>query len=292
MDVLRLLLQAARPRQWTKNLVVLGAVIFSGQFTDPALLGRSVAAFVSFCALSSAVYVANDIRDIEFDREHPRKKHRPLASGRLKLGHAWVAVAGLAVVALGIAVPLGSGFLLSIAAYLALQGAYALWFKNLVVLDIMSIAAGFVIRAVAGGQAIDVPISSWLLVCAALLALFLAAAKRRHELILLGETHGLHRPVLEEYTPELLDQVTATLSAATITAYTLYTFFAHEGDGVAWMMLTVPFVLYGVLRYQYLVLSRDQGGAPEEVLLTDKPILIDVALWIATAGAILYLQGS
>lgn len=289
MSVVKHLLAAGRPRQWTKNLVVFGAVIFSGEYTDPVLLGMSVLAFVSMCGLSSAVYVLNDIKDVERDRLHPRKRSRPLASGAITVKQAWAGAAAYLAVAVGLGLVVGQMFLLALATYFILQGAYVQLLKNLVILDIMTIAAGFVIRAVAGVWAIHVPISPWLLVCAALLALFLAAAKRRHELLLLGGDSDDHRPVLAEYSPELMDQITSTLGAATITAYTLYTFFAHEQT--AWMMLTVPFVLYGVLRYQYLVLTRAEGGAPEEVLLTDRPILATVAAWMVASAVILYLTG-
>ena len=287
MDVTKHLLRAGRPRQWTKNLVVFGAVVFSGNFSDPLLMGKTILAFVSLCFLSSAIYIFNDIHDVERDRLHPRKARRPLAAGDLTIIQAWGGAVASITIAAALGALVGPGFLLAGAMYAALQGVYAIVLKHIVILDIMTIATGFVIRAVAGVWAIDVPISPWLLVCAALLALFLAAAKRRHELVLLGGESDEHRPVLSDYTEELLDQITATLSAATITAYTLYTFFAHQGEA-PWMMLTVPFVVYGVLRYQYLVLSRNQGGSPEEVLLTDKPILLNTAAWLAASVAVLY----
>jgi 4-hydroxybenzoate polyprenyltransferase len=288
MSLVKHLLAAGRPRQWTKNLVVFGAIVFSGRFTEPVLVGKSVLAFVSLCALSSAVYVLNDIHDVERDRQHPRKRQRPLASGAITSGQAWLGFGGYFALALGLGALVGSGYLLGAGLYFLLQGAYSNWLKHVVILDIMSIAAGFVIRAVAGVWAIGVPISPWLLVCAALLALFLASAKRRHEVLLLGGDSDAHRPVLAEYSAELLDQITSTLSAATITAYTLYTFFAHADEGAVWMMLTVPFVVYGVLRYQYLMLTKNEGGAPEEVLLTDKPILATVGAWILASVAILW----
>jgi 4-hydroxybenzoate polyprenyltransferase len=282
-DVVRLL----RPRQWTKNLAVFAAVVFSGNLVQPLLLGKVALAFVAFDMVSSAFYAANDVVDAERDRQHPLKRERPVASGRITPSRALGISAALLVGGLAASALLGLPFLLSVATYCALQAAYAARLKNVPIVDMLVIAAGFVLRAVAGALVIGVPISPWLVLCTGLLALFLAAAKRRHERVLLGDAAEAHRPVLADYTPELLDSFLVTLSAATVTSYALYTFFEPHSASHA-MMLTVPFVLYGVLRYQMLVLSGG-GGRPEEVLLTDRPIITDIVLWIATAIALLYV---
>lgn len=289
-ETVRLLLESGRPRQWTKNLVVFAAVIFSGRLADAEALGRTVLGFVSLCLFSSAVYLLNDIVDIEKDRRHPKKRLRPLASGRLDPRAAGAGLFAFLAAGSVLGFLAAPAFLAAALAYLAIQLAYSFYLKNVVLVDIMVIAAGFVVRAVAGALIADVSISPWLLSCAALLALFLAAAKRRHEVLLLGGDGDFHRPVLRHYSAELLDELLSTLSAATITTYSLYTFFApHEGVGQR-MMLTIPFVLYGVLRYQYLVHMKEAGGSPEEVLLKDRPTLANILLWMLTVIVILYLS--
>ncbi len=287
MDKFGALIRTGRPRQWTKNIFVFAAVLFSGRFTEAGPLLETAIAFVSLSLFSSAVYIVNDVRDAELDRAHPVKRTRPIASGELDEATAWVGALAFAFVALVLGWLAGPMFLLALGIYLLLQLLYASWLKDVVILDIMAIAAGFTIRAVAGAWAIEVPISPWLLIVTALLALFLGAAKRRHELLLLGEGSGGHRPVLAHYTPALLDQILSTLSAATITAYALYTFFSDTVSDDR-LMLTVPFVLYGVLRYQYLVHSKNQGGAPEEILLKDRPIQLTVLLWFAASALVMY----
>ena len=277
-----------RARQWTKNLAVFAAVVFAGRLTDIRLVGIVVLAFLSFCAISSAMYALNDVIDAERDRQHPAKCDRPVASGRVSKGAALGIAVGLGVVGGGLAAALGGLFLLAAAGYVVIHLLYSLWLKHIAIVDMLVIATGFVLRAVGGAVVIAVPVSPWLVLCTGLLALFLAAAKRRHEIVLLRELSGGHRPVLAEYSAELLDSFMVTLSAATVTSYALYTFFEPRSPAHS-MMLTIPFVIYGVLRYQYLVLRRDAGGQPEEVLLGDAPILIDVALWIASAVFVLYV---
>ncbi len=282
-DVLTLL----RPRQWTKNLAVLAALLFAGELFTAASVVSAGLAFVALCLVSSALYAANDALDAERDRVHPVKRDRPVASGRLSVAQAWAISGVLAVAGLGLSAWLGRGFLAMVGLYVGLQLAYMFVLKHVVIVDMIAIALGFTVRAVAGAVVIDVPVSPWLVICTGLLALFLAAAKRRHELLLLEGEAGAHRPVLEEYSAELLDSFMVTLSAATITSYCLYTFFEGGGPGYT-MMLTIPFVLYGVLRYQYLVLREDAGGRPEDVLLGDRPTMITILLWAVSAALVLY----
>jgi 4-hydroxybenzoate polyprenyltransferase len=283
IDILRLM----RPRQWTKNLAVFAALIFAGDLLHPALLLKVLFAFVALCLVSSGLYAINDVADAERDRQHPVKRDRPVASGRVSPTQAYVLSAVLLVAGFALSAALGLSFVAGVGTYMVLQILYAVRLKHVAIVDMLVIAGGFVIRAVAGGLVIAVPISPWLVMCTGLLALFLAAAKRREELVLLGDTAGSHRPVLEEYSAELLDSFMVTLSAATVTTYALYTFFEPRSIGHT-MMLTVPFVLYGVMRYQSLVLAGG-GGRPEEVLLTDRPMIIDIGLWVATAIIVLYV---
>jgi 4-hydroxybenzoate polyprenyltransferase len=276
-----------RPRQWTKNLAVFAAVIFSANLLQPRLVGVVTLAFVSLCLVASGVYAANDALDADRDRQHPVKRERPVASGRVAVAQALWISAVLVASGVALAAMLGTGFLIAVGAYLLVQVLYEMWLKNVAIVDLLAIAAGFVIRAVSGAFVISVVVSPWLVVCTGLLALFLAAAKRRHELVLLQGHSSAHRPVLSEYSAELLDSFMVTLSAATITSYALYTFFETRTPNHL-MMLTIPFVIYGVLRYQFLVLSREGGGRPEEVLLGDRPMIVCVGLWIASAVLALY----
>ncbi len=286
---IKLLFSSARPKQWTKNLVIFAAIIFSGKLFETALLLKTCVAFISLCMLSGFIYILNDILDVEKDRHHPKKRNRPIASGEISINEAFFAGVLFFLSALFFGIIAGSGYLIAAGMYLLLQIAYSEFLKHVVILDIIAIAAGFVIRAVAGAWTIGVPLSPWLLICAALLALFLAAAKRRHELLLLGEISDDHRPVLSEYSMALLDEITSTLSAATVTTYSLYTFFSHAKRG-GYMMLTIPFVLYGVLRYQYLIHTKNEGGNPEDILLKDKPTVINILLWILSVIVLLYFR--
>ncbi|HZP56258.1 MAG TPA: decaprenyl-phosphate phosphoribosyltransferase [Dehalococcoidia bacterium] len=289
------LLKSMRPRQWTKNGIVFLALIFSvgqeyhlGQPDTwvPKLL-ESLVAFACFALVSSADYLVNDIRDIEQDRVHPRKSRRPIAAGLLPVNVAWGAAVVLAVVGNAGAFALDWKTGLVILAYTGLMVAYSYRLKHVVLLDLMVIAAGFVLRAMAGALAIDVPISPWLYVVTALGALFLGINKRRAELELLQDGAGNHRKILDEYSLELLDQMASTVTAATLMAYGLYTFTAEGLPKNHSMMLTIPFVLYGIFRYLYLVNVRKEGGSPEDVLLKDVPIILCIAGWIATAGIVL-----
>ncbi len=265
-----------RPKQWTKNLIVFAGLIFSHNLFERGLWFRSLMAFILFCLLSSSIYVFNDLIDLEQDRCHPEKAKRPLPSGQVTKVQASVLHGVLVTGALVGSFGLGARFMLVALGYLGLMFLYTFWLKRLVLVDVLVIAMGFVLRAVAGTTVIDVPVSPWLLVCTILLALFLGFAKRRHELVLLASSAAAHRTNLGEYTPALLDQLTAIVTAATIMAYCLYTLSAGNSP---YLMLTIPLVLYGLFRYLYLVQCRAQGGSPEMVLLSDRPLLVDVGLW-------------
>jgi len=286
VDVLRTL----RVKQWSKNLFIFAPLVFSRNVFSLPLLARTAAAFACFCLLSGAAYILNDIKDVEEDRLHPVKSRRPIASGRLKRGPALGAF--FLLLAFGLAGSLGIRleFFAAALCYLALQFAYSFWLKHVVILDVFLIAAGFFIRVAAGGLAIRVEISPWLFICTILLALFLALCKRRHELILLDEGARDHRPILEEYNPRLLDQMIAVVTASTVISYSLYTI---SGETVAKfgtrnLIWTVPFVLYGIFRYLYLVYQKAEGGSPEALIIQDKPLLADLALWVAASVFILY----
>ena len=284
------LLSSLRPGQWTKNLLVFAALLFGRRLFDAAAVADATVAFAIFCALSGAVYLVNDIADRDTDRRHPLKAQRPLASGALPVGVA----AGAAVVLIGgglaAAFVVGPQFGWVAAGYLALLVLYSATLKHIVILDVLTIAIGFVLRAVAGAFAIDVEISQWLLVCTILLALFIALAKRRHELVLLADGATGHRPILGEYSAYLLDQMISVVTASTLVAYIFYTISpeTQEKFGTALLELTIPFPIYGIFRYLYLVHRREGGGSPAELLLTDRPLLSCVALWALSVAFIIY----
>ena len=273
-----------RPKQWTKNGFVVAGVIFSGEVLQASSLVATLLAFVAFCALSGAVYAANDIVDVAEDRKHPAKRLRPVANGEIPVRAAAVYAALLAIGGLALAFFVGLGVGLAGLAYLILQTVYTPVLKHMVVLDVMSISAGFVIRALAGVAAVGVPISPWLLVCTGLLTLFLGFSKRRYELFVLGEGARTHRKNLKDYSVEMLDQMMHIKVAATIIAYTMYTFFAYNSS---YMMASIPFVIYGVFRYLLLV-HRDGGGDPDTLLLSDRPLQITLLLWLAVVVTVLY----
>ncbi len=276
---------AMRPRQWTKNLLLFAGIIFAAEIGDAGRWLQAATAFVAYCLASSAGYIVNDVRDAPHDRLHPLKRRRPIASGALRPDRALNVAGILAVLAFVIVAPLGWGSLAYLAGFLALQGAYSFRLKNLVLIDVIAIASLFVIRAAAGAEAVQVPISPWLLVCTALLALFLALAKRRGELVATGEG-APGRPALAGYSFALLDQLVSIVAACAIVAYSLYTFEARGGSA---MMATIPFVVFGIFRYLLLMHRRDLGEEPENVLLTDVPILLTIAAWAVTSAAILLL---
>jgi 4-hydroxybenzoate polyprenyltransferase len=289
MSLPRALLVSLRPHQWLKNLVVLAALVFSKHLFEPDAAAQAALAFAVFCALAGAVYLVNDLADLERDQLHPAKRTRPLASGELPPGVARAAAALLFVAALAASWTLGPAFLLCALAYPALGVAYSLGLKHVVILDVLAVALGFVLRAVAGAVAIGVHFSPWLLVCTLLLALFLALAKRRHELVTL-EDAAAHRQILAEYSPYLLDQMIAVVTASCLTAYAFYTLAPEtvEKYRTERLALTIPFVIYGIFRYLYLVHHRNEGGSPGDVLLTDRPLLVAVALCAVAMVLIVY----
>ena len=280
------LLLSLRPSQWTKNLIVFAALLFGQRgaapaFLDPQAIARAIAAFAIFCALSGVVYLINDIADREKDRLHPLKRHRPIASGAVSPSLAMATAAVLTVIALAGSFVLRPQFALVGVVYVALQSAYSGPLKHVVIIDVLTIAIGFVLRAAAGAVAIDVPISHWLLILTILLALFLALSKRRHELVLLADGATSHRPILEEYSPYLLDQMIAVVTASTLISYVIYTVSPEtvQKFHTDYLGLTLVFPLYGIFRYLYLVHQKEGGGSPSDMLLNDRPLLACVALW-------------
>jgi 4-hydroxybenzoate polyprenyltransferase len=287
--VLVQLLISLRPGQWTKNLIVFAALLFGRRLLDPTAVGLALAAFLIFCALSGVVYLVNDVSDREADRRHPTKRRRPIASGDLAVGTALGAAVVLALGALGVAFWLTPALGMVATAYLVLLTVYTWVLKHIVILDVLAIAIGFVLRAVAGAVVISVPISDWLLVCTILLALFLALSKRRQELTQLAGTAGEHRRILKEYDPYLLDQMIGVVTASTLVAYIIYCTSPEtiERFGTDWLVLTTPFPIYGIFRYLYLV-HRQGMGDPSEALLTDRPLLGCVASWALAVAIIIY----
>ena len=276
--------RALRPQQWTKNLLVFAGIVFAAQLGDPVRWLEAIACFIAYCAASSAAYVVNDVRDVEADRLHPKKRLRPIASGELSPRTALQLAIALAVLAVALVVPLGLASLALLATFVAIQAAYTLGLKHLVLVDVFAIAALFVVRAVAGGVAVDVPISPWLILCTGLLALFLALGKRRAELVLVESRATPGRRVLDGYTVPLIDQFVGIIASATIVAYALYTFTARDSRT---LMITIPYVVFGVFRYILLLHRQDMGEEPDQVLLRDVPILAAVSLWAVTCAVVL-----
>jgi len=280
--------RSLRPVQWLKNGFVLAPIVFSGRIGDPDSWLRSLLAVAAFCAASSATYLVNDLLDREADRQHPTKRNRPIASGDLGVGAAIAAAVALVGVAAVAAFALGGWFPALLGGYLALTLLYSALLKELVFVDVLVVAAGFVLRVVGGAIAIDVPVSRWLLLCAYLLALYLALGKRRAELALLGEGAGTHRVVLGHYTLPLVDQAISVVLGATVLAYTLYTLAPETVAkvGSEGLMATVPVVLYGLFRYLYLLHRHELGGSPTRVLLIDRPLLACVVVWLIVAAVV------
>ncbi len=305
VDMLRALLRAIRPRQWSKNLAVFVGILFAQRLFDMVAFERAFLAFIAFCLASSSIYLLNDLLDLEQDRQHPLKRTRPLASGKLPVSWAITAIAVLAVgccaiVLLISAVPLpdrldifaaygGANllFAITIIGYMLLMGLYSIWLKHVVLIDVFIIASGFVLRILAGALVVPVNISPWLYMVTCLLALFLALSKRRHELVLLQGQASQHRQILKEYSVPMLDQMITIIVAATIMAYSLYTFQGPTGNHR--LIITVPLVLYGIFRYLYLVYMRMEGGSPEEVLLRDRHMFVTVLLCTILIISVLYL---
>ena len=284
------MIRLARPHQWLKNTLVGAALVFSQRLFDPRDVALTAIAFVAFCALSSTGYVLNDIVDREADRLNPEKSDRPIAHGDLTVGEASRMALALGVIAAVLSLALGLRFAGIALVYVALQFAYSLWAKHHVVIDVIAVAIGFVLRAFAGGVAIHVEVSPWLVFITFVLALFLVLARRRHELIVLGDSATAHRGALSQYSVRLVDQMISIVAGATLVSYMIYTASAEVEAklGTPYLYLTVPFVAFGILRYLYLIDERNEGGDPAKLLLKDRPLQIAVALWILTDIALLY----
>lgn len=277
-------LSAFRPEQWSKNLLLFAGIVFAAKIDDWSRWVDACTAFVAYCAASSAAYLVNDVRDAPQDRLHPVKCKRAIARGELTQARALQLAVLLGLLAFGLAAIIGLGSLLYLSLFAGLQAAYTLGLKRVVLADVVVISGLFVLRAAAGAEAVDVRISPWLLLCTALLALFLALVKRRGELVLVGAKETPGRPVLAGYSLRLVDQLVAGVATATVISYTLYALTARDSKAMA---VTIPFVVFGVIRYLVLVHRHGFGEEPEHVLLTDWPILVAVALWVVTAAAVL-----
>jgi 4-hydroxybenzoate polyprenyltransferase len=286
----RSLFVSLRPSQWTKNLILFAGLLFGQRLTDWPSVLSAIAAFVVFCLLSGVVYLINDVADRDADRRHPVKKYRPIASGEVSVATALTLAALLGTGGIAAAFWIRPSFGVLATAYLALLGLYSGSLKHVVIIDVLTIAIGFVLRAAAGAVAIAVEVGPWLYVLTILLAVFLGLSKRRHELVLLAGQATGHRRILEEYSPYLLDQMISVVTASTLVAYAIYTV---SPDTIAkfhthLLGLTLPFPMYGIFRYLYLVHQKEGGGSPSEMLLTDRPLLVCVALWAASVALIIY----
>jgi 4-hydroxybenzoate polyprenyltransferase len=297
LSTFKYLLRSMRPHQWIKNVFVFAAIAFSAErlWLQPRTLLLTFGAFAVFCMAASAIYLINDLVDIEKDRAHPRKCNRPLASGKVSPVQATVAAVVLVLTSLPLAylIDRDFGFLTVLLTYIIVQGVlYSYWLKNVVILDILVIAAGFILRAAAGAVVLGISMTPWLLVCMGLLALFLGIGKRRHELVLLEQGAGEHRRILNEYSVPMLDQMMAIVTASIVMAYSMTTFSApvvpHEPYPL--LMTTIPFVVYGIFRYLYLIYQRDGGGSPDELVLKDAPLAINIALWGITVLGIMFFS--
>ena len=284
------LIRSMRPRQWPKNAFVFVALLFDRKFFDPASVLPTAAAFVLLCLMSGAVYLMNDLADIESDRRHPTKRDRPLPSGRLNPRVAAVAAVVLAVVSLVAGYFLSVELAVILLLYLLSQIAYTFRLKHVVLIDVLTIAAGFVLRIAAGVAVIDVErFSPWLYIFGGFLALFMALGKRRHELVLLGGEAANHRAILDDYNLDLIDRLQGIVTTSAVVSYSLYTFLAEGLPENHAMMLTIPFVLYGIFRYLYLIHIRNEGGAPEEILLRDRPFQVNLLFYGLMVFVALYL---
>ena len=283
--------RAMRPYQWTKNVLVLAALLFAGQLGHPSQILIGFSALVAFCLAASATYIFNDLLDIESDREHPKKRLRPLASGELSVPAAWGLLITLFTLALALAYEIRFSFLVALLGYVVLTLAYTLKLKHVAIVDVLTIALGFVIRAVAGAVALDVPFSNWLVVCTFFLATFLGLSKRRHEITLLEEGAHSHRQVLQHYTVNYLDQLILIVAGGALLTYTIYTCSPEVIDrlGTDKLYVTLPLVAYGLFRYLHLIHHKTGGGDPSQTLLKDRPLGMTVLIWGVACGLIIYL---
>jgi 4-hydroxybenzoate polyprenyltransferase len=283
------IIRELRPKQWLKNGLIFFAPVYALQIFDTPLLVRALLAFAAFCAISSAGYLVNDLRDADLDRIHPTKRYRPIASGLIPAWLGMLLALVLALVGFGIAALLGPAFIAVCVTYVLITVTYSLWWKHVVLLDVFAISAGFVVRVVAGAIAVAVPVSPWLYVCTILGSLLIALGKRRSEIQELEVAAESHRPALEHYSISFLDHLIVITATASVIAYSLFTFSAENVPKNHAMMATIPLVLYGVFRYLYLTMVRGLGGNPEELLLSDRSLFISVALFLVVSASILYL---
>jgi len=284
------LIRTMRPKQWFKNVFIFAPLVFDEKLFEMRYLGRTVAGFILLCLTSGTVYIINDLADIDRDRNHPKKRHRPLASGELGIGVARMAAVVIPLVALPLGFLLDAGLGAILAGYLVVQIAYSFWLKNLVIIDVMIVASGFLLRVAAGVPLVEAErFSPWLYVCMTLLALLIGFGKRRHELVLLKDEAGGHRAALQQYNLSLLDHIISIVTASTLLAYALYTFSAPNLPRNHTMMLTIPFVLYGIFRYLYLMHVRELGGAPEEIVLSDRALQVAILFWGLSVVVVMYI---
>ncbi|HLX11979.1 MAG TPA: decaprenyl-phosphate phosphoribosyltransferase [Bacteroidota bacterium] len=290
MGQLRYILASMRVPQWIKNFFVFAALVFSFHLRNIQDDLVTFYGFLAFSLAASAIYLVNDIADLEADRLHPVKSQRPLPSGKLSTSTAMGSAVFLMLIALAGGFYLNVQFGIVVAIYIAINILYSYWLKRVVILDVMTISAGFVLRVAAGAYLIDVPMSEWLLICTVLLSLFLGFSKRRHEITLLEKSANTHRSVLEHYTPYFLDQMIGIVTASTVMSYALYTMSEEtmQKFGTRHLVYTVPFVLYGIFRYLYLVHRSEEGGNPTKLALTDRPLLINIILWVVSVIVIIY----
>lgn len=277
------LILSMRPKQWIKNTFVFSGLVFSGNFLDINSVFKVLSVCIMFCLVSGGIYIINDLIDKDKDVLHPEKCKRPIASGRVSFASALVLCTLLLLSVFALSLMLGITLFIVFFSYFALMLGYSLFLKNFVIIDVIVIAAGFVLRVVAGGVVIGVSISPWLIICTALLALFLGLHKRKNEISVLSDNAPMHRANLVQYTPELIDTMLSTVTSATLMSYLLYTFTAGKSS---YMMITIPFVVYGIFRYQYITIAKNCGGSPEHAVLNDKPLLIDILLWAAACMVI------
>jgi 4-hydroxybenzoate polyprenyltransferase len=286
------LVKTMRPKQWTKNIFIFAALTFDVKLLNVYYLVRTLAGFMLLCLISGTVYIINDLADVEKDRQHPRKRNRPLASGQLSPSVAVVAAVVIPLVVLPLGYLLTPAFGAILTGYVLIQIAYSFWLKNVVIIDVMLIAAGFVLRVAAGVPLVEAErFSPWLYICMTLLALLIGFGKRRHELVLLKENANVHRQSLQEYNLSLLDHAISIVTASTLLAYALYTFSAPNLPPNHTMMLTIPFILYAIFRYLYLIHVKGMGGAPEEIALSDRPLQAAFALWGLSVIVVMYFLG-
>lgn len=284
----KIIFDLLRVKQWPKNALIYAALVFTSNLFDPMMLLKVTTGFFLFCFAASSIYIFNDLRDAKEDKHHPEKKYRPLASGAVKTDFAIALAITLLITSLAGSFIISLAFFAVVAAYIVMMVLYTLILKHIVILDIFIIAAGFVLRAISGAYIINVAITEWFLICISLGALFIGLAKRRYEINSIADP-AKHRKILEEYSMPLLDEMISVVTASTVIAYSLYTFTSQTSKDHRYLMLTIPFVLYGIFRYLYLIHKKNLGGSPETLLFKDKPLLIDIMLWAGSVVAIVYL---